>query len=114
MTGMIEWGQTSEPKNIPEPNINPQNKSHAEFPRPSLVVFYSVNHRATNLQIVLNTSNIPALINPPKRTGQISVPKDSESKRSNPKKSFNHSRQPGPGPGPTKMFQVRISRKRVK
>ena len=36
-------------------------KSHAEFPRPSLVVLYLENYMATSLQIVLNTPKNPYL-----------------------------------------------------
>ena len=32
VAGMIEWGQKSKPKNIPEPKFNPKKYFHADFP----------------------------------------------------------------------------------
>jgi len=80
VTGIIEWGQKPNSKNIPDQKLTP-NKSHAKFlslkkfpesfnniTQEVLVVLYTLFAKlqiyagtATNLQIVLNTPKNPYL-----------------------------------------------------
>ena len=91
MTGMIEWGQKSKPKQIPGPKFNPQ-KSHAEFPSYKNFQKALNDITITNLQIILNAQKNPYLNKAAKKIlAKIFLPKTvPKSKILNPKKSFHH------------------------